>query len=81
MKRFFILAAIILSLTGCTCPDAARRVLSDMGFTNIHLTGYEVFGCSKDDGFHDGFTATGPTGKQVSGVVCSNWFSSHVRLD
>jgi hypothetical protein len=73
MKKILIIAAA-LSLAGCfTDPQSATRVLTEAGFTQIHITGYQYFGCSQHDNIHTGFTAKGPTGKSVSGVVCSGY--------
>jgi hypothetical protein len=52
-----------------------------MGFTNIHITGYDWFaGCPKDDFYVTGFTAIAPNGRVVRGAVCGNWFSDLVRF-
>lgn len=69
--------------TGCTQPDTAQRILSQQGYKNIQMQGYDFFNCSKDDWYHDKFIATGPTGQNVSGVVCSGLFfkGSTTRLD
>ena len=71
MKRFFILLAVLFS--GCTASNEATRALEGAGYTQIQITGYSWFGCGKDDTFATGFEATGPSGKHVSGVVCSGW--------
>lgn len=71
-KSIFIAAIFIMSL--CSCKDVegeSRRVLKSAGYTNITLTGYDPFSCSDEDVFSTGFTATGPTGEHVKGVVCS----------
>ncbi len=67
------IAALVLavSLTGCTDADNAVRVLDANGYEQIQITGYNWFGCSKDDFQHTGFTAVGSTGKKVEGTVCS----------
>lgn len=74
---------LTVMLGGCTQPDTAARVLADQGYTQIELHGYDWFNCSKDDTYHDKFTATGPTGRKVSGVVCGGLFfkGATVRLD
>lgn len=74
---------VILALAGCTQPNNASRVLEEAGYSNVEMRGYDFFGCSEDDLYHDKFTATGPTGRQVSGVVCSGWFfkASTIRLN
>lgn len=70
MKKFAILALAILLISGCTRPEQATKALDGAGYTDIKLSGYTL-GCGKDDAFADGFIAKGPTGKTVSGVVCS----------
>lgn len=75
------IAGIALNFVGCTRPDEARKVLGQAGYTDIKPGGYCVFCCSKDDTFHTEFTAKGPTGQPVSGVVCSGWMKgSTIRL-
>lgn len=70
MKNIFLICFAVL-LSACTNSDDAERALSAEGMTNIRITGYDWFACSKDDWYHTGFTATNSQGKQVSGVVCS----------
>ena len=85
MRRGVIIAAL-LGLTACTDAPDARRVLENEGFTNVQTGGYAFFMC--DTGKHGSdvyatqFTATGPTGRVVSGAVCKGWFKgSTVRFD
>lgn len=81
MKQLLIIVAILL--TGCTQPERAGRVLLESGYTDIQLQGYDWMNCSKDDTYHDKFTAIGPSGRKVSGVVCSGLMfkGSTIRLD
>jgi hypothetical protein len=72
MKYIFI-ALLAVLVTGCTDAEVAKKALDGAGYTDVQMTGYEVFACSKDDTFHTGFKAKGPTGKPVEGVVCSAW--------
>jgi len=83
MKQLLVIAAIALLSAGCTQPDHALKVLESQGYTDIRMGGYDWLNCSKDDTYHDKFTAKGPTGKEVSGVVCAGLFfrGSTVRLD
>lgn len=76
MQKTTIAAAVLLCLitAGCTNEDKARHALEGAGYTRIEMQGYSLFGCGKDDQFSDEFSALGPTGKPVSGVVCSGWF-------
>jgi len=71
MKKLLIAAMLVAGLSACSDGQYAERVLADAGYTNIHTTGYAFFGCGKDDTYSTGFTATGPTGRAASGVVCS----------
>jgi hypothetical protein len=72
MKKIAIVLAMI-ALAGCTDETAARKALEGSGFKDIKLTGYSYFGCDKNDTFHTGFEARGPSGQFVEGVVCSGW--------
>ena len=70
----FILPLILVALltcSGCTDNDEAKRVLTEQGYSNIALTGFELFDCSYDYFYRTGFTATAATGKSVEGAVCS----------
>lgn len=59
----------------------AKEILASQGYSNIVMTGYSFFGCSEDDTFANGFTATAPSGATVTGVVCSGILKgSTVRL-
>lgn len=72
-KILFALIALAL-LAGCTNNDGASKALANAGYTNVELTGYSWLSCSDTDQYSTGFKATGPTGKQVEGVVCSGIF-------
>ena len=66
-----ILSSLLLLLcVGCTDEGNSARALDDMGFTDVHFTGYSFFACSKDDTYHTGFTAKNTKGKLISGTVC-----------
>lgn len=54
-------------------PNGARRVLEDAGYTQIIIAGPRLYGCSKEDWWRTGFAAKGPTGNNVTGVVCAGW--------
>lgn len=86
MKTYCGIIVLVLLMTlllGCTDGDNTRRILAENGYTDIHLTGYKFFSCSKDDFYHTGFTATSPVGKRVSGTVCSGLFfkNSTIRFN
>lgn len=86
MKRIFVIAACAVALAGCTKPSQARDVLEAQGYSDIEITGYDMWGCSEDDDFHTGFRATGQDGNRVRGTVCSGWFKGatvrvHRRVD
>jgi hypothetical protein len=81
MKKVFVIVASLV-LSACTNGDGAVRALEGAGYTNIKITGYRLTGCHDDDTFRTGFKATGPTGKPVTGVVCSGIFKgSTIRTD
>ena len=60
------------ALSSCSPPAATTiRDVEAFGFTDVHLTGYQLLGCGKDDVWHEGFTARNAGGRSVTGVVCS----------
>jgi hypothetical protein len=70
-----LVLGILLALTmACSDNDGARNVLQGAGYTDINTTGYKWFGCGEKDSYHTGFTAKGPTGVRVNGVVCCGMF-------
>lgn len=81
MNRIAVVAMCVLA--GCTNPEHAARTLNGAGDTEIQLKGYDWLNCSKDDFYHDRFTAVGPSGQSVSGVVCSGLLvkGATIRLD
>ena len=83
MKKFMVIAAAALMLSACGVnSDQATRTLRSMGYTDIQIGGYAIFGCGDNDSFRSKFTATGQDGTKVSGVVCSAWFKGMtVRFD
>lgn len=64
---------MLLALTGCTQGDKTTKLLKMEGYSNIEITGYDWFSCSKDDTYHTGFKAE-KNGKTVEGVVCAGMF-------
>jgi hypothetical protein len=80
MKRLLL----AIALMGCTPSDeTAQRVLEDAGYTAVRLEGFGWWGCAKDDKTNMRFRAHGPTGRQVSGILCWGMFlkGCTVRLD
>lgn len=79
---------VILSITlgalivGCTNNTEATRILSQQGYTDIRMTGYQWFACSEDDFYHTGFVAKSPANVEVEGCVCSGLLfkNSTIRL-
>lgn len=71
MKKTLALLALAACLAGCTEPKHTAEILAINGYTNVQITGYAWFACSKDDWYHTGFTALGPTGLPIKGCVCS----------
>ena len=69
MKHLSLLLTI-LTLIACTNEHEARRVLELDGFTDVKITGYKFWACSKDDFYHTGFSAI-KNKKDIDGVVCS----------
>lgn len=84
MKRIVMLSLVAAAVfvAGCTDPQKATRILTDQGYMHIEVTGYKAFACSDDDIFQTGFRAMSPSGREVSGVVCSGLFKgSTIRFD
>lgn len=71
MKKILLLVLAVFAFSGCVNKDDAEKALANQGFTNVRVTGYNLFACSKDDFYHTGFTATNIQGNTVSGTVCS----------
>jgi hypothetical protein len=71
--RIIILCAALF-LCACTNPSSATRVLTENGYTNIQITGYNFFACSQDDFYHTGFIATSYIGQRITGTVCEGMF-------
>lgn len=69
IKKILIFAA--LTLAGCTDEQEAIVAAEALGLTEVQITGYEFFGCGRDDSFSTGFVARSVSGKRVTGVVCS----------
>ena len=78
-----ILIVVIGMLTACTRPDNAVRILQEQGYTDIQITGYKWFACSKDDSTATGFMAKSANGMKIEGTVCSGWVfkNSTIRFD
>lgn len=80
--RKIALILVLVALAGCTDEGAARKALDGSGFTDVKITSYAYFGCGKEDTFHTGFEARGPSGQFVDGVVCSGWMKgATIRFD
>lgn len=71
-KKLFAIGVMISCtvISGCTDPDNARRILLQNGYTDIKITGYNIYSCSEDDSVHTGFSAKSPNGTIVEGTVC-----------
>ena len=80
MGKFLIAVLTVVAIVGCTKPDDARRVLAAHGYTDISITGYRWFSCSKDDTYHTGFVATSPAGIRVEGCVCDGFLFKNATI-
>jgi hypothetical protein len=72
MKRaLLILAALAVALAAVSCTDknGTLNALEANGYKSVHLTGWDMFTCSKDDSTCTGFRAVAPSGKVVTGAV------------
>jgi hypothetical protein len=82
MKTLFLILALSASLTACTQPDRAVSALEAAGYSDIQIGGWAAFSCSNSDQYATEFTAKGPTGRVVSGAVCSGVLKgSTIRMD
>lgn len=80
-SKAILIAASVL-ITACSDADGAKKALAAAGYSDIQTNGYAFWGCGRDDTFHTNFTAKGPTGITVSGVVCGGWLKgSTIRID
>lgn len=86
MKPLLALLAA-LAMAGCVpvseiAPDKTVQVLEKAGYSEITTGKYRLFACPKEDIYATEFTATGPSGQQVSGVVCQSVIGgSLIRID
>jgi hypothetical protein len=77
-----ILAVIFGAPVACTAPRSATKALVEAGYSDVKITGFRYFSCDKDDWFHTGFSAKGPTGVPVTGTVCAGFLKGNtIRLD
>lgn len=76
MKRLLVMAMVSTALACCTSAEPSRKALEGAGYSKIELKGWSAFGCSDDDAFRTRFSAVGPTGKPVEGVVCCGWLKN-----
>jgi hypothetical protein len=83
MKKLLLALVTLFVLTACVDEGKATEILSSHGYTEIQITGYNMFSCSEDDTFKTGFTAKTITGQITSGTVCCGLFMKGctVRLD
>lgn len=83
MRNIVAIAMLAAAAAGCTQPEHARSVLVAQGYRDVKMTGYDFFNCSKDDFYHDQFSAISPSGQRVTGVVCAGLLfkGATVRLD
>ena len=67
--KILLIAIALLFVTSCTDPDGATTFLTEQGYTNIELTGFDMLAKGKDDLTSTGFIATNATGERVKGAV------------
>jgi hypothetical protein len=82
IRNKLALLMIILCLTSCTNAPKATEVLTNQGYKDVKITGWNYMSCSKDDFFSTGFSAMAPGGKYVTGTVCTGLLKgSTIRFD
>ncbi len=64
----------LISYGMITEPDRARDILVERGYTDIHVQPRRTFvkACGRSRGTAPGFVAIDPSGRLVSGVVCTS---------
>ncbi len=70
MKKYLLILFSVFILN-CTDAKTASRVLDENGYTEVEMTGYNFFACSREDFYHTGFIAVSSNGRSVEGTVCS----------
>ena len=55
---------------GAVDKNDAYSVLQKNGYTDIEITGRNIFACEKSDFYRTGFIAKSPNGQTVKGTVC-----------
>lgn len=81
MKKIFAVASLFV-LGACSDSEGTYRHLDAAGFSSIETHGHGYFSCEKSEWYSTKFTAVGPTGKPVQGVVCSGILKgSTIRFD
>jgi len=68
-----LLIFVAIAPFACVNEEDAARQLQREGYTNVEFSGYEWFGCGRDDFYSTGFNAT-KNGQAVHGVVCKGLF-------
>lgn len=85
-----VIVSILVGITGTSGgSDSSNqdyiRLVEDQGYTNVHVLGTAVFGCSDSDSiiYNRKFEATSKaTGRHVTGVVCGGFLKGKtVRFD
>jgi hypothetical protein len=76
-----VLGVFVISAIGFTDPPGTTKVLTQMGYTRIVITGVRPFARGENEYYSTGFMATSPTGVAVSGVVTKGFRGSTVRWD
>ena len=69
IKLMLVLLSVVL-FSGCTDKENAEKFLIKQGYTDITITGYNFFVCSKNDSESTGFIAR-KNDKIVEGTVCT----------
>jgi hypothetical protein len=74
---------VALAVYPFTDEETAIRILSEQGYSEIKMDGFQYFVCSADDMFHTRFVAKHPvTSKTIAGTVCSDIFKgATIRFD
>ena len=77
----YLMIILMIFLISCTRSESTKDLLEDQGYENVEITGYRFFQCNDNELFRTGFKAENEQGNEITGTVCSGFFSSTIRYD
>lgn len=70
MKKIIFALILCSLLSGCDNPDMSQAVLYELGYTQVHTTGFSFHGCNIGNLSSTGFYGYNQSGEYVKGAVC-----------